>query len=179
MAEIVVLGNGLSGTLMAYELVPQLRGDDRLTVIGQGTHYQFVPSNPWLAVGWRDRKDIEVDIEAVMRRKDIRYLGQGARRVHPGENRIELEDGSFQPYDYLVIATGPDLAFDEVPGLGPAGHTQSICRADHAEQAKEAFERLVQSPGPVVIGAAQGASCFGPAYEFAFIVDTEPAAAHP
>ncbi|MGE0425098.1 MAG: NAD(P)/FAD-dependent oxidoreductase [Reyranellaceae bacterium] len=173
MAEIVVLGNGLSGTLMAYELVPQLRRDDRLTVIGQGTHYQFVPSNPWLAVGWRDRKDIEVDIEEVMRRKGIRYLGQGARRVHPGENRIELEDGSFQPYDYLVIATGPDLAFDEVPGFGPAEHTQSICRADHAEQAKEAFERLVQSPGPVVIGAAQGASCFGPAYEFAFIVDTE------
>jgi sulfide:quinone oxidoreductase len=173
MAEIVVLGNGLSGTLMAYELIPQLRRDDRLTVIGQGTHYQFVPSNPWLAVGWRDRKDIEVDIEGVMRRKGVRYLSQGARRVHPEENRVELEDGSVQPYDYLVIATGPDLAFDEVPGLGPAGHTQSICRADHAEKAKEAFEQLVQAPGPIVIGAAQGASCFGPAYEFAFIVDTE------
>jgi sulfide:quinone oxidoreductase len=173
MAEIVVLGNGLSGTLMAYELVPQLRKEDRLTVIGQGTHYQFVPSNPWLAVGWRDRKDIEVDIEDVMRRRGIRYLGQGAHRVHPGANRIELEDGSFQAYDYLVVATGPDLAFDEVPGLGPSGYTQSICRADHAEKAKEALERLVEAPGPVVIGAAQGASCFGPAYEFAFILDTE------
>ncbi len=173
MAEIVVLGNGLSGTLMAYELVPQLRREDRLTVIGQGSRYQFVPSNPWLAVGWRDRRDIEVDIETVMRGRGIGYLGQGARRVHPGENRVELEDGSFQPYDYLVVATGPDLAFDEVPGLGPDGNTQSICRADHAEKARDAFERLAQSPGPVVIGAAQGASCFGPAYEFAFILDTE------
>ena len=35
------------------------------------------------------------------------------------------------------------------------------------------FEALAGNPGPVVVGAAQGASCFGPAYEYAFIVDTE------
>jgi sulfide:quinone oxidoreductase len=34
------------------------------------------------------------------------------------------------------------------------------------------FEQLVKNPGPVIIGAAQGASCFGPAYEFLFIVET-------
>ena len=32
---------------------------------------------------------------------------------------------------------------------------------------------VLQSPGPIVVGAVQGASCFGPAYEFAFILDTE------
>lgn len=173
MAEIVVLGAGLSGTLMAYELIPQLRSEDRLTVIGQGARYHFVPSNPWVAIGWRERKDIEVDIEAVMSGKGVRYLPQGARRVHPAENRIELEDGASIAYDYLVVATGPELAFDEVPGLGPDGHTQSICHVDHAVRAKEAFERFAQSPGPIVVGAAQGASCFGPAYEFLFILDTE------
>jgi sulfide:quinone oxidoreductase len=173
MSDIVVLGAGLSGTIMAYELVPQLRKGDTLTVVGQGPRYHFVPSNPWVAVGWRARRDIEVDLEKVMRRKGIRYLPQGARRVHPAENRVELEDGSSVPYDYLVVATGPDLAFDEVPGLGPSGHTQSICHVDHAVKAKEAFERFVEAPGPIVVGAVQGASCFGPAYEFAFILDTE------
>jgi len=74
-----------------------------------------------------------------MRRKGIRYLAQGARCVHPKENRVELEDGSSIAYDYLVVATGPDLAFDEVPGLGPNGHTQSICHVDHAVKAKEAL----------------------------------------
>ena len=173
MAEVVVLGAGLSGTIMAYELVPQLRDGDKLTVIGQGPRYHFVPSNPWVAIGWRGQSDVEVDLNQVMRQKGIRYLEQGARRVHPHENRIELEDGSTVHYDYLVIATGPDLAFDEVTGLGPSGHTQSICHVEHAVKAKEAFDRFVQSPGPVVVGAAQGASCFGPAYEFAFILDTE------
>jgi sulfide:quinone oxidoreductase len=173
MAEVVVLGAGLGGTIMAYELVPQLRREDKLTVIGQGPRYHFVPSNPWVAIGWRQRGEIEVDLPDVMQRKGIRFLEQGARRVHPDENRVELEDGSSVSYDYLVIATGPDLAFDEVPGLGPDGHTQSICHVDHAVKAKEAFDRFAKSPGPIVVGAAAGASCFGPAYEFVFILDTE------
>lgn len=173
MAEVVVLGAGLSGTLMAYELAAKLNKEDRLTVIGQGARYHFVPSNPWVAVGWREKQEIEVDLEGVMQRKGIRHLTQGARRVFPNENRVELADDTSVAYDYLVIATGPDLAFDEVPGLGPDGFTQSICHVDHAVRARAAFERFVQAPGPIVIGAAQGASCFGPAYEFAFILDTE------
>ena len=173
MAEIVVVGAGLSGTLMAYELVPQLGKGDRLTLIGQGDTYHFVPSNPWVAIGWRDRRDIEIDLKKVMDRKRIRFLSAGAKRVHPDEAFVELEDGTTQPYDYLVIATGPDLAFDEIPGQGPDGHTQSICQVGHAVRAHEAFEAFVKMPGPVVVGAAQGASCFGPAYEFAFILDTE------
>ena len=93
--------------------------------------------------------------------------------MHPEANRVELADGTSIDYDYLVIATGPELAFDEIPGLGPDGHTQSICHVDHAAHAKDAFEKLAANPGPVVIGAVQGASCFGPAYEFLFILETE------
>ncbi|MDH6260988.1 FAD-dependent oxidoreductase [Bradyrhizobium sp. BR13661] len=173
MAEVVVVGAGLSGTLMAYELLPQLRSGDRLTLVAQGTTYHFVPSNPWVAVGWRKRDEIEIDLGEIMSRKGVRLLTQGAKRVHPAENRIELGDGTSIDYDYLVVATGPELAFDEIPGLGPQGYTQSICHVDHAALAKEAFEILAANPGPVVIGAVQGASCFGPAYEFLFILETE------
>jgi sulfide:quinone oxidoreductase len=173
MADVVVLGAGLGGTLMAYELAPQLRDGDTLTLISQGTRYHFVPSNPWVAVGWRSRPDIEIDLASVMRRKKIRLLPQGAQRVRPDENRVEMADGSSVAYDYLVIATGPDLAFDEIAGLGPNANTQSICHVDHAEQTWHAFEALCKNPGPIVVGAVQGASCFGPAYEFAYILDTE------
>jgi len=173
MAEVVVIGAGLSGTLMAYELLPQLRKDDHLTVISEGPVYHFVPSNPWVAVGWRKQEEIEIDLAEIMRRKGIRLLTQGAQRVQPAENRVELKDGTSIDYDYLVIATGPELAFDEIPGLGPEGYTQSICHVDHASRARDAVEKLAANPGPVVIGAVQGASCFGPAYEFLFILETE------
>lgn len=173
MAEIVVIGAGLSGSLMAYELLSQLRKEDRLTVVSQGSSYHFVPSNPWVAVGWRKREDIEIELVDVMQRKGIRLLTQGAKRVNAAENQVDLADGEMIPYDYLVIATGPELAFDEIPGLGPDGHTQSVCHVDHATQAKAAFDRLAEKPGPVIVGAVQGASCFGPAYEFLFILETE------
>jgi len=173
MAEIVVLGAGLGGTLMAFELGDQLRPGDRVTLIGQSESYQFVPSNPWVAIGWRTRKDIEVHLAAVTKRKNIALRTEGARAVHPVEKSVELETGERVPYDYLVIATGPDLAFDEIAGLGPDAHTQSICQTSHAEKAHAAFERFCTQPGPLIVGAVQGASCFGPAYEFAFILDTE------
>ena len=173
MAHIVVLGAGLGGAIAAYEVREKLRKEDEITVVSKGAIYQFVPSNPWVAVNWRKRKDIEVDLRPVMKKKGIDFLSTGASRVVPAENRLELEDGQSLTYDYLIIATGPDLAFDEIPGLGPQGFTQSICQVEHAEKTAAAFEAFCKNPGPIVVGAVQGASCFGPAYEFLFILETE------
>lgn len=173
MAEVVVLGAGLGGTIAAYEIKKKLRSKDRLTVISKGETYHFVPSNPWVAVKWRDREAIEVKLPPAMKRRGIKFIGVGAKKVHPSENRVELEDGRSVAYDYLVIATGPALAFDEIAGLGPDAHTQSICHVEHAERAGDAFDAFCKNPGPIVVGAVQGASCFGPAYEFAMILDTE------
>ena len=173
MAEVVVLGAGLGGTLATYELAPYLRKNDRLTLIGEGPRFEFTPSNPWVAVGWRKADEVAVDLSRTLARKHVHFITEGARRVVPAENRVELSGGGSVPYDYLVIATGPDLAFDEIPGFGPAAFTQSVCQTGHAAQAHEALERLCRAPGPVVVGAVQGASCFGPAYEFAYILDTE------
>jgi sulfide:quinone oxidoreductase len=82
--------------------------------------------------------------------------------------------GERLPYDYLVLCTGPHLAFEDVPGLGPeGGHTQSVCTTPHALAAWSSYQAFLENPGPVVIGAVQGASCFGPAYEFAMILDAD------
>jgi sulfide:quinone oxidoreductase len=173
MAHVVVLGAGLGGAIMAYELKDQLRPEDKVTVVTKDPTYHFVPSNPWIAVGWRDRKDITVDLAPTMAKKKIDFIPVAAEKLHPEENRIELVDGKSVTYDHLVIATGPDLAFDEIEGLGPhGGFTQSICHIDHALAARQVYEKLLANPGPVIIGAAQGASCFGPAYEFLFILET-------
>ena len=174
MAHIVVLGAGLGGSIMAYELADQIRPEDRITVVTKDPLYHFVPSNPWIAVGWRDRDDITVDLTQPLKSKGIAFRPVAAEKLHPEENQLDLVDGTSIDYDYLIIATGPELAFDEIEGLGPdGGHTQSICHVDHAEAARETFEDFCRNPGPIVVGAVQGASCFGPAYEFTFILDTE------
>lgn len=173
MAHIVILGAGIGGMPMAYELREQLRPEDRVTVVSDVSYFHFVPSNPWVAVNWRKREDIAFPIAPYFARKNIEFLSVAAKRVHPEENRVELADGSSLAYDYLVIATGPRLAFEEVEGLGPEKHTHSICHVEHAENAGKAWNTFIADPGPVVVGAVQGASCYGPAYEFAFIMDTD------
>lgn len=64
MPEVVVLGAGLSGTLMTYELLDQIRPEDHVTLIGQKDRYHFVPSNPWVAVGWRSKARASTDSAA-------------------------------------------------------------------------------------------------------------------
>lgn len=172
MTHIVVLGAGLGGVIMAYEMKEKVGKNADVTVVNLGDTYSFVPSNPWVAVGWRSREDISVELGPIFAKRDIKLRPEGARKVHPEANQIELNDGSMLDYDYLIIATGPELAFDEIEGLGPAANTQSICQIDHALDTKQSFDQLLANPGPVIVGAVQGASCYGPAYEFAFIVDT-------
>lgn len=170
---IVVLGAGLGGTIASYEIKAAVKDRAEVMAVSDTDTYSFIPSNPWVAVRWREPEAIQVDLPPVFARKKIAFTSLGARRVHAAEKRLELNDGSFVDYDYLVIATGPDLAFDEIDGLGPQGHTVSICQTAHAAAAADAFDAFADDPGPIVVGAVQGASCYGPAYEFALILDTE------
>ena len=173
MAHIVILGAGLGGIPMAYEMREAARKEDRITVVSNTATYHFVPSNPWVAVNWRKREDIEIPLGPCLAKKNIEFIPVGGRRVHPEKNQLELEDGRILDYDYLVVATGPKLAFEEIEGLGPQGHTQSICHVDHAVEAEKNWQAFCNDPGPIVCGAVQAASCFGPAYEYAFIMDTD------
>ena len=173
MAHIVIMGAGIGGMPMAYEMKEQLRPEDSITVVSDNPNFHFVPSNPWVGVNWRKREDIEFPIAPYYERKKISFIPTAAKRLHPEKNQLELVDGKMLDYDFLIIATGPKLAFDEVEGLGPAGNTHSVCHVDHAVKAGDAWNKFVTDPGPIVVGAVQGASCYGPAYEFAFIMDTD------
>ncbi len=173
MAHVVILGAGTGGMPAAYEMKAALGKAHEVTVINSSEYFQFVPSNPWIGVGWRKREDISFEIEPALKRKGINFIAQTVTKIEADDNRLVLENGEGVDYDYLLITTGPKLAFDEIQGSGPInGFTQSICTTDHAETAYEAYQKLLDNPGPVIVGAAQGASCFGPAYEYAMIVDT-------
>jgi len=178
MAHIVIMGAGIGGVPAAYELRELLGKEHRITVVNATDYFQFVPSNPWVAVGWRERQQVTVPIAPYLARKGIAFVGSAVTSIDAPANRLTLQNGSALDYDYLVITTGPKLSFAEVPGAGPVhggggGFTHSVCTVDHAQAFFADYETFLKNPGPVVIGAMPGASCFGPAYEFAFILDTD------
>jgi sulfide:quinone oxidoreductase len=174
MAHIVIMGAGLGGMPAAYELRSLLPREHQITVVNPSDTFQFTPSNPWVAVGWRERGAVTLPIAPHLGRKGIDFIGKAVTAIDAVGNRLSLDGGQMLDYDYLVITTGPKLSFDEVPGAGPhGGHTHSVCTVGHAEMFFKDYQKFLLDPGPVVIGAMPGASCFGPAYEFALILDTD------
>jgi sulfide:quinone oxidoreductase len=174
MAHIVIMGAGIGGMPAAYELKAEIGKEHKITVVNAVDYFQFVPSNPWLAVGWSKREKITFPIRPYLEKKGISFIAQPVTQIDADNNTLQLANGDQLNYDYLVITTGPKLSFDEVPGSGPnGGYTHSICSVDHAEKTWKAYQEFLKEPGPVIIGAMPGASCFGPAYEFTFIMNTD------
>lgn len=173
MAHVVIVGAGIAGVPCAYELRKRLGRTHRVTLIGSSAYFEFTPSNPWLAVGWRQRENTRVQLRGPLESKGVEWIADSVKTIDAADRWLVLRNGNAIQYDYLVIATGPKLAFDEVPGLGPDGFTQSVCTQEHSVRAWEKYQEFLLNPGPIIVGAAAGASCFGPAYEFATIIDAD------
>ena len=150
-----------------------MRPEDRLTVVTKDPLYHFVPSNPWVPVGWRKREAVEVDLAPTFAKRGIGFKASPVTKVSPKDNTLETADGDSSSTTTSSSRPVRNSPSTRSKGLGPDGFTTSICHIDHAEKAAAKFEAFCKNPGPIVIGAAQGASCFGPAYEFMFILETE------
>lgn len=173
MARIVVLGGSFGGLTAAFELKRLLGKKAEVTVFCDDDKFVFIPSLPWVAMGSRRAADITLPLKPILERKGITFVHEAAKGVDADASKV-ISATQEVTYDYLVIATGPYLAFEEVPGLGPSkGHTECIFTLDQAERTNKAWNKFIENPGPVAVGSVQGVSCFGPPYEYAFEVDTE------
>ena len=173
MAHVIVIGAGLGGVPAAFDLRKHLPKIHQVTLIGARPYFEFTPSNPWIAAGWRSSDETRVTMHGPLEKKGIEWLVNTVTQIDADNSTLTLDDGKQLHYDYLVIATGPRLAFEEVPGLGPDGFTQSVCSQDHSALAWQRYQEFLKNPGPIIVGAAPGASCFGPAYETAMILDAD------
>lgn len=173
MKKIIVLGGSFGGLTAALELRRLLGRDAEIAVVGEDDRFVFMPSLPWLIMGQRRPRDITLKVPDILAPKNIRFFHEAAERVDPDACKVFTAKREV-PYDYLVISTGPCLAYDEIPGLGPdKGYTSCTFTLDHAIAANIAWQKALEDPGPIVVGSAQGVSCFGPSYELAYEMDAE------
>jgi sulfide:quinone oxidoreductase len=173
MTRITVVGGSFGGLTAALELQRLLGNDADITVISEDDRFVFLPSLPWLVMGWRRPEDISLRVGEILKRRGIAFLHEAVREVDAEAAKVVTATKEI-PYDYLVISTGPHLSFDEIPGLGPEkGFTDCAFTLDHAVATGETWRKVLESPGPVVVGSSQMVSCFGPSYELAFEMDDE------
>lgn len=173
MKKIVIIGGGIGGLSTAYylrSLKNKSKENIKITVVSKRRNFEFTPAFPHLAIGWRKLYQISVDLESTLKKLDINYIPQDATIIIPEKNKIILEDGKEEEYDYLVIATGPRLMMEVE---GQKEYANSICTSSHALKTFQNFQSFLENPGPVVVGAIPGTSCFGPAYEFILMLSRE------
>jgi sulfide:quinone oxidoreductase len=171
--SVVVVGGSFGGINAAYELRRRLPHGTEVTVISRDAEFTFVPSLPWVIMGWRDPATLQVSLHTALQRRNIRFVHAEVTELDPQRGEVRTATQAY-PYDALLITSGAELDYAAVPGLGPyEGHTFSTFTAAEAVAARDALARvLAAESGRVVIGAAAGASCIGPAYEIAMMIDT-------
>ena len=174
MANIVVIGAGLAGLPAAYELRHLLPSEHTVTLISNESKFTFIPGLIQVALGLKPLEHVQLDLSRLAQRHHLDWVPGKVTALEPQTRSITVEGERTIEYDYVAIATGASLAFDQIPGLGPhEGYTHSVCTPDHALVAHQAWLNFLKHPGPMVVGAAPEAGCFGPAYEFALMADHE------
>ncbi len=190
MARVVVLGAGIAGHTAALVLRHRLVREHEVAVVSPRPVYNWIPSNIWVGVGRMRPEDVVFDLAPVYARQDIRFEqaraveiwpegGAAAARPHVVIEPTGADAGARKPieFDYLVNATGPRLNFGATPGLGPDGHSLSVCTHEHAAEAARALAGCVERMRrgerlTLVIGVGHGlCTCEGAAFEYVFNVD--------
>ncbi|HEU5161052.1 MAG TPA: FAD-dependent oxidoreductase [Streptosporangiaceae bacterium] len=166
-AKVVVLGGNFGGLTAALGVKHALHGDVDVTVVSAADRFLFNPSLIWVPFGARAAADITFPLAPTFESHDVAFVHGSATAIDPVAKRVETTAGGYD-YDYLVVATGYRNKMDVVPGLEPGNNAYTITTLEDASLAGAGWRRFLDDPGPVVVGATQGAGCFGAAYEFLF-----------
>jgi sulfide:quinone oxidoreductase len=166
--KTVVLGGNFEGMTAALEVKRKLGKDAEVTVVDKSPVFLFTPSLIWVPFKRREIKDITMRRDEILEKKGVKFFLAEALSVDPDAQVVHTNKGDLA-YDHLVVATGPRVDFDAVPGLKEHGFY--IGTPEGAMSIRKHLEHFVKNPGSVVIGATQGAGCMGAAYEFLFNMD--------
>lgn len=166
--KILVIGGNFAGFTAAIQLKRKFREKADVMLIDRNENMLFVPSLIWVPLKRREVKDISIPRRKILEKRGVEFLQTQAEKIDPATQIVHTKAGDFH-YDQLVIATGPQVKFDIVPGLKE--HASYIGTPDEAMKTREKLNEFIKNPGPIVIGATQKAGCMGAAYEFLFNIE--------
>jgi len=193
MARVVILGAGISGHTAALHLRRMLGKEHEVVVVSPNSRWNWIPSNIWVGVGKMTTEQVTFPLAPIYARMGIEFHQALAAAIHPegssDQPKPHVAITSTDPahtgepgtltYDYLINATGPKLNFAATPGLGPDGHTVSVCTPSHAIEAADALQQVIKrlrdgERQTLVVGVGHGTcTCEGAAFEYAFNVEHE------
>ena len=119
MKNLLILGAGTSGTMMANHLRPKLYHNEwNITIVDQYKTHYYQPGFLFLPFDTYTEDQVKKVGKKLIHKK-VNYIQKKIEKILPEENKVELEDETLN-YDVLIIATGSKIAPEETEGLiGP------------------------------------------------------------
>ncbi|MBA7576538.1 Sulfide-quinone reductase [subsurface metagenome] len=172
MKKLVILGAGAAGTMMVNKLQPLLGEEWHITIVDQYEKHYYQPGFLFIPFGIYTCRDV------MKSKRDFLPTGidvvmSKIEKVEPENNRVLLENNAVLTYDYLIIATGSKLTYDETEGLTGALWQKNVFDFYTVEGACALRDFLKHwDGGKLVINIAEmPIKCPVAPLEFAFLAD--------
>ena len=126
MKQLLILGAGTAGTIMANKLAPVLDSEEwQITIVDQFETHYYQPGFLFLPFGIYNKQDV------IKPKRDffppgVDVIFSAIEIIETDKNQVKLSDGRLLPYDYLIIATGVKIKPPETEGLAAGGWFKNI-----------------------------------------------------
>ncbi len=119
MKNLLILGAGTAGTMMANHLRPKLYSNQwNITIVDQYKTHYYQPGFLFLPFDTYTEDQVKKEGKKFIP-KFVNYIQKKIEKILPEEKKVVLEDETLE-YDVLIIATGSKIAPEETEGLiGP------------------------------------------------------------
>jgi sulfide:quinone oxidoreductase len=116
MKNLVVLGAGTAGTMVANHLRNRLPHDWQLSIVDPDDQHVYQPGLLFLPFGARDENRMIRRRESTLGR-GVQWVQKAVRSVDTTGKKVELDTGEALEYDLLVLASGSQIRPEETDGL--------------------------------------------------------------
>lgn len=117
MKELLILGAGTAGTMMANHLRRELSKKEwNITIVDQEKTHYYQPGYLFIPFGIYKPKDVVKKIDKFIP-KGVKWVREVINRIDKDSDTVLLENGTSLKYDLLIIATGTDIVPDEIEGM--------------------------------------------------------------
>lgn len=174
MKELLILGAGTSGTMMANHLRKTLpKKEWNLTIVDQEQTHYYQPGFLFLPFDLYKSRDVKKKIDKFIP-KGVNLINAKIERIDKDNDIVWLKNDTSLNYDILIIATGTNIAPQEIEGMLGDHWYQSVFDFYTFEGARNLRNKLRQWEGGklVVHISEMPIKCPVAPLEFAFLADS-------
>ena len=174
MKNLVILGAGTAGTMMANHMIKKLpKKEWKITIVDQYKTHYYQPGFLFMPFDIYTTKQVKKNGKKFIP-KGAEYIQKKIELIQPETNTVILEDKDKLEYDILIVATGSKTAPDEIEGMNGPMWYKNIFDFYTYEGAKALRDKLREWEGGklVVHITEMPIKCPVAPLEFAFLADS-------